>query len=119
MTDLTITTRTAAAGPVIEVCGELDYATVPGFRETVIGLSLVQGDLLTVDLAGLSYCDSTGLTALVCAHDLALERGAGMVLAAVSDDSPGSCPLRAWASSSLSVRIPSRPFPGPRRADRT
>ncbi|MFD6497417.1 STAS domain-containing protein [Streptomyces sp. NPDC060188] len=86
MTDLTITTRTAAAGPVIEVCGDLDYATVPGFRETVIGLSLVQGDLLTVDLAGLSYCDSTGLTALVCAHDLALERGAGMVLAAVSDD---------------------------------
>ncbi|MGW6486755.1 STAS domain-containing protein [Streptomyces sp. NPDC055056] len=86
MTDLTITTHTAAAGPVIEVCGDLDYGSVPGFRETVIGLFLARGDLLTVDLAGLSYCDSTGLTALVCAHDLALERGAGMVLAAVPDD---------------------------------
>ncbi|MGW6486195.1 STAS domain-containing protein [Streptomyces sp. NPDC055056] len=86
MSHLRITPRNAPAGPVVEVTGDLDYAAVPGFRETVIGLPLAPGQLLTLDLAGLAYCDSTGLTALVAAHDLAIERGAHMVLVGVPDD---------------------------------
>ncbi|MGW6212366.1 STAS domain-containing protein [Streptomyces sp. NPDC055109] len=66
--------RKAPAGPVVEVTGDLDYAAVPGFRETVIGLPLAPGQLLTLVLAGLAYCDSTGLTVLVAAHGLVIER---------------------------------------------
>ncbi|MFD0069012.1 STAS domain-containing protein [Streptomyces sp. NPDC059945] len=62
---LRITPRKAPAGPVVEVTGDLDYAVVPGFRETVIGLPLATGRRFTLDLAGLAYCDSTGLTVLV------------------------------------------------------
>ncbi|MGW6257045.1 STAS domain-containing protein [Streptomyces sp. NPDC055085] len=85
MASLSIITRSSSAGAVIELAGDLDYASVPGFRESVIYLSLAQGEQLTLELAALAYCDSTGITALIAAHDLALERGAQMILAAVPD----------------------------------
>ncbi|MET9855573.1 STAS domain-containing protein [Streptomyces sp. NPDC006450] len=83
MSPLTITSRDAATGPVLGITGDLDYATASGLCEAVGRLALAPGQLLVLDLAGLEFCDSSGITALVGALNLATEQGAGIALAAV------------------------------------
>ncbi|MFD8734102.1 STAS domain-containing protein [Streptomyces sp. NPDC059618] len=83
MSPLTITARDAATGPVLEVTGDLDHATASELRRAVDGLALTAGHLLVVDLAGLDFCDSSGISALLAARGLATEQGARMALAAV------------------------------------
>jgi len=54
---------------VIEVAGELDIATAPLLHERLADIIEAQGNLAVVlDLAGLTFIDSSGLTALVTAH---------------------------------------------------
>lgn len=83
MSPLTITTRHAATGPVLGITGDLDYATAPELREALNGLSLAAGHLLVLDLAGLAFCDSSGISALLSARSLAVERGGRVSLVAV------------------------------------
>lgn len=83
MSTPTIITRDAATGPVLEIIGDLDYATAPKLREAVDGLTLAGGQLLVLDLAELDYCDSSGISALISARSLAIEQGSGIALAAV------------------------------------
>ncbi|MFF1411928.1 STAS domain-containing protein [Streptomyces sp. NPDC058289] len=83
MSPLTITSREAATGPVLEITGDLDYATAPELRKAVGQLTLSPGRLLVLDLAALEFCDSSGITALVGALNRATEQGAGIALAAV------------------------------------
>ncbi|MDX2919017.1 MULTISPECIES: STAS domain-containing protein [Streptomyces] len=83
MSPLTITTRLAATGPVLEIIGELDYETAPELRKAVDGLTVAEGQLLVLDLAGLDFCDSSGISALISARSVAVEQGGGIVLAAV------------------------------------
>ncbi|MFD6888048.1 STAS domain-containing protein [Streptomyces sp. NPDC059957] len=83
MTSLTITSRTTDTGPVLEITGDLDYATAPELRKTEDGLTLAPGQLLVLDLAGLSSCDSSGITALLAARNLAIEQEGDIVLASV------------------------------------
>ncbi|WP_042366396.1 STAS domain-containing protein [Streptacidiphilus neutrinimicus] len=86
MIPLTITTRQAATGPVLEVAGDLDHATAPALRRAVEALGLTAGQVLVVDLAGLDFCDSSGITALLAARNLTSEQGTGMVLASVPEN---------------------------------
>ncbi|MEV5795702.1 STAS domain-containing protein [Streptomyces sp. SID14446] len=86
MSQLTITRRDAATGPVLEIVGELDYASAPDLRQALDTLTLSDGQLLFLDLAGLEYCDSSGLSALLAARNLATEHGARIALAAVPAD---------------------------------
>lgn len=86
MRHLTITTRSVATGPILEITGDLDYDSAPELREAVNDLTLTSGQLLILDLAGLEYCDSSGLTVLLAARNLADEQGADMALAAVPDN---------------------------------
>ena len=86
MRQLTITTRNVAIGPVLEITGDLDYDSAPDLRATVDGLTLTSGQLLILDLAGLEHCDSSGLTVLLAARNLAAEQGADMALAAIPDN---------------------------------
>ncbi|MFG3149741.1 STAS domain-containing protein [Streptomyces sp. NPDC048243] len=86
MSQLTITRREAATGPVLEIAGDLDYASAPELRDSLDGLALADGQLLILDLAGLDYCDSSGLTALLAARNLAAERSAHIALASVPAD---------------------------------
>ncbi|MEU1350365.1 STAS domain-containing protein [Streptomyces sp. NPDC005795] len=86
MSPLTITTRGAATGPVLEVTGDLDYATAPELRKAVDHLTLADGQLLVLDLANLGFCDSSGITILLAARNLAAEQGATLALAAVPDN---------------------------------
>ncbi|MFJ1801698.1 STAS domain-containing protein [Streptomyces sp. NPDC088180] len=83
MSPLTITTRSAGTGPVLEVTGDLDHATAPELRKAVDGLTVAAGQLLVLDLARLDFCDSSGISALLSARSLAIGQGAGMALASV------------------------------------
>ncbi|MFE1024579.1 STAS domain-containing protein [Streptomyces sp. NPDC058818] len=82
---LTLRTRTTTAGPVIEIAGDLDYDTADKVRAALPGLGLRPGQQLVLDLAGLSFCDSSGITVLIAARNHALAAGASITLAAVPD----------------------------------
>ncbi|MGW1727825.1 STAS domain-containing protein [Streptomyces sp. NPDC002306] len=83
MTRLNVTTRTTPAGPVIEMAGELDHHTAPEIRALLPGLAIARGQQLVVDLGGLTFCDSSGITALIAARNHALGAQAAIALAAV------------------------------------
>ncbi|MEU0135730.1 STAS domain-containing protein [Streptomyces sp. NPDC006296] len=83
MSPLTITTRLVATGPVLEIIGALEYETAPELRKAVDGLTFAGGQWLVLDLAGLDFCDSSGISALISARSLAIEQGGGIALAAV------------------------------------
>ncbi|MFF4324465.1 STAS domain-containing protein [Streptomyces sp. NPDC001568] len=83
MSPLKITTRDADTGPVLEITGDLDYATAPELRTALDRLTLVPGQLLLLDLADLDFCDSTGITTLLAARNLATQHGAELALTAV------------------------------------
>lgn len=83
MSPLKITTRDAATGPVLEMFGELDYANVTELHEALRGLALRPGQCLVLDLSGLEFCDSSGITALIAARSNAQVEQADVALAAV------------------------------------
>ncbi|MFG3166007.1 STAS domain-containing protein [Streptomyces sp. NPDC048200] len=82
---LTLYTRTTPEGAVIELAGELDFHTADQVRAQLIGLDLPPGGQLVLDLGGITFCDSTGITVLIAARNHALATGAGIALAAVPD----------------------------------
>ncbi|MER6115873.1 STAS domain-containing protein [Streptomyces sp. NPDC001743] len=83
MSPLTITTRDADTGPVLAIIGDLDHATAPELRASMDGLPFAAGQLLVLDLAGLDFCDSSGISALLSARSWAIAHGGGIALAAV------------------------------------
>jgi anti-anti-sigma factor len=83
MSPLKITTRDARTGPVLEITGDLDYSNAAELRELVTGLALQPGQRLVVDLAGMEFCDSSGITALIAARSHAQAAQADLALAAV------------------------------------
>ncbi|MER7922908.1 STAS domain-containing protein [Streptomyces sp. NPDC096057] len=83
MSPLNLTVHAAATGTVVEVVGELDYASASELRELITSLTLQSGEHLVLDLGGMSFCDSSGLTALIIAHNHTQAVGAGLVLRAV------------------------------------
>ncbi|MYV39972.1 anti-sigma factor antagonist [Streptomyces sp. SID1328] len=86
MSPLNITHHDALTGPVLHVAGDLDYAEATVLREQVESLALSPGQNLVIDLSGLEYCDSTGLTVLLAARQRAQTASADMALAAVPAD---------------------------------
>jgi anti-sigma B factor antagonist len=83
MSALILTTRHARTGPVLAVVGILDHKSSEQFRKAVDAITLQPGQLLTVDLAGLTLCDSTGITALIAARNRTHTQDADITLAAV------------------------------------
>ncbi|WP_410588232.1 STAS domain-containing protein [Amycolatopsis sp. lyj-23] len=82
-TPFSVATRSTGSGVVITVEGELDVATAPRLRATVGAVTLAPGQLLVVDLAGVTFCDSSGISALIAARNVAEAAEAGVALAAV------------------------------------
>ncbi|MGX1886534.1 STAS domain-containing protein [Streptomyces sp. NPDC055287] len=80
---LTLHTRTTTAGVVVELTGELDHHTAPEVRTALPDLR--PGQQLVLDLEGLTFCDSSGITVLIAARNHALAAGAVIALAAVPD----------------------------------
>ncbi|MFD9414277.1 STAS domain-containing protein [Streptomyces goshikiensis] len=85
MSQLRIRTRTTPSGPVIEVAGELDHHSAPEIRDLLPGLAIEPGQQLVIDLGGLTFCDSSGITVLLAARNVALAAHASIALAAVPD----------------------------------
>jgi anti-anti-sigma factor len=81
---LTITTERPREGAVVlRLVGYCDHETVDGLRRTV-SAELPEAACLTVDLAGVGVCDSSGLSALIFTRRRAEEAGACLHLTGVS-----------------------------------
>ncbi|QMU73913.1 STAS domain-containing protein [Streptacidiphilus sp. P02-A3a] len=69
---------------MLTAVGELDHDTAPQLRATLDDVPFGPGSLLVVDLAQLTYCDSTGITVLVTAHQRADAAGGRVTLAGLN-----------------------------------
>lgn len=83
MRELSIATRTSVAWHVIALTGELDFRTAPQLHAALQALELGPDRGLVIDLDGLTFCDSSGITAVLVARRLADAAGARLALAAV------------------------------------
>ncbi|WP_394620005.1 STAS domain-containing protein [Lentzea sp. JNUCC 0626] len=83
MTPFTVLTRDTPAGPVLEISGELDTATAPQALRAIEALAPRPGQQVVVDLAGLRFCDSSGISALIAAHKSVHASDAGLALTGV------------------------------------
>lgn len=67
---------------MVSVAGEVDVATAPMLRQALESVVDDQGNLsVCVDLAGMTFIDSTGLSVLVRALKRLRERGGDLALA--------------------------------------
>ncbi|MEV1051093.1 STAS domain-containing protein [Streptomyces sp. NPDC049887] len=83
MNPLKITTRGDRTGPILEIVGDVDYSTAEQLRHRFTALTLSPGQRLVLDLAGMTFCDSSGITALIAARNHALAAHADIALASV------------------------------------
>ncbi|MEU6449982.1 STAS domain-containing protein [Streptomyces sp. NPDC046979] len=83
MSALITTVHTTAAGPVIEVVGDLDYLTAHQLCGLVTSLTLRPGHRLVLDLAQLGFCDSQGISALIASRKHGNAADAEVILASV------------------------------------
>ncbi|MFF9908999.1 STAS domain-containing protein [Streptomyces sp. NPDC013457] len=83
MSALKITVRESTVGLVLEIKGELDYASADEVREVLPTLTLSAGQRLVIDLDGMEFCDSSGITALIAARNRAEAAQADIALASV------------------------------------
>lgn len=83
MRNLAIVTRTDGLWRVLELAGELDFGTAPQLHDAVRAEELGPDHGLVIDLAGLTFCDSSGITAMLVAQKLTAATGASLALAAV------------------------------------
>jgi len=83
---LTVTSRRFPTGPhVLEVAGELDHHTGRLLTRAVEETPFAEHGLV-IDLSGMTYCDSTGITVLITAYQRAEALGAPLGLAGVGRD---------------------------------
>jgi anti-anti-sigma factor len=73
-------------GRLVEVCGEVDIATSPRLREALLAERPPAGALLLVDLTGVTFIDSSGLSVLLTLRSDV--KAAGERLAIVCPDGP-------------------------------
>jgi anti-anti-sigma factor len=66
----------------IFVRGELDMSTAGGLREPLLRLASEEGVHVTVDLSGLAFVDSTGLSVLITGFKRLRQQGGDLVLRA-------------------------------------
>ncbi|GII60771.1 anti-sigma factor antagonist [Sphaerisporangium krabiense] len=71
---------------VLVVAGDLDHHTTRRLRAVLDELTLAAGDALVIDLSALTFCDSTGISILIAAHQRAQQAGAALGLAAMDSD---------------------------------
>jgi anti-sigma B factor antagonist len=83
--NLAITMQADPAGPcLITVSGELDYHTGPQLRAYLDDAPCQSG--LVLDLSGITYCDSTGVSVLVHAYRRTEAAGTMLALAGAAPE---------------------------------
>ncbi|MFF1477569.1 STAS domain-containing protein [Streptomyces sp. NPDC058301] len=79
-----VTARQVSGAAVLSLTGELDHDTVEPLRVALTEQIAAAPERIVVDCAGLRFCDSTGLNALLRARAAASQTaGAGIELAAL------------------------------------
>ncbi|MTJ83929.1 MAG: STAS domain-containing protein [Telmatospirillum sp.] len=78
-----ITSRKLDGGAVVRLSGEIDLQNSPDLRRELLD-RVADGDPVVVDLAQVSYIDSSGIACLVEAYQMARRHGLRFALAAVS-----------------------------------
>ncbi|MFD9537565.1 STAS domain-containing protein [Streptomyces sp. NPDC060010] len=86
MTDFRLTAQHADGDlAVAHVSGDLDFDTAPHIRSQALTL-IEQGHRhLLLDLEAVTFCDSSGLNALIGIYRCAMEAGGSVTLAAVPE----------------------------------
>ena len=64
----------------VALLGELDLATAPSLEDAVLGIEHAKPGLLVIDLTGVSFIDSTGLSVLLTASNRARAQGRRLVV---------------------------------------
>jgi anti-sigma B factor antagonist len=77
---LEVTTQDSGARVTISLKGELDLSSVGKVQEELRRVEAEEPALLVLDLANLTFLDSTGLRAVVTADERARERGRRLVV---------------------------------------
>jgi anti-anti-sigma factor len=72
---LSIEVERGPSGPVLSAKGEIDTVTAPDLQLTVERTMPGAGEVLAVDLSGVTFLSSAGLSVLVQAHQKAEEVG--------------------------------------------
>ncbi|WP_411076473.1 STAS domain-containing protein [Streptomyces sp. cmx-4-7] len=81
---LTVTVQSHPGGAtVLTAAGELDHHTAPRLSRVLDGTPFEPDRPIMIDLAGLTYCDSTGITVLITAYHRAQTAGTTVTLAAM------------------------------------
>ncbi|GHE96973.1 STAS domain-containing protein [Streptomyces fumanus] len=89
MTDhsLTVTREVRPSGAIVlAVAGELDYGNAERLTGAADLVPFGEGTRVVLDLSGLTYCDSTGITVFVHIHRRAVTGGSRLTLAGVGAD---------------------------------
>jgi anti-sigma B factor antagonist len=71
---------------VLAVSGELDHHTAPRLTLALDDMPFGPDADVVIDLSGLTYCDSTGITVLITADQRAREAGSRLLLAGTGAD---------------------------------
>jgi anti-sigma B factor antagonist len=79
---LYVTARRAGDRTVVDLRGELDIANSDDLRERLRAIRRSHGELLILDLSGLEFMDSHGLSVIVNCYKEAVAAGGDVVLAA-------------------------------------
>ena len=67
--------RSQGQATIIAVSGELDLASSPALQEELDRAAVSNSQMLIIDLRGLEFMDSTGLSVLVRAHQRSEDQG--------------------------------------------
>ena len=83
--DLSLAVASVGARTVLRVAGEVDVSSAPELQDKLADLIDSAGAVLVVDLAGVTFIDSTGLGVLVGARNRASELGGSISVVVTSD----------------------------------
>lgn len=84
---LTVTRQIHPSGAtVLTVSGELDHHTAPGLTDALDTTAFGPDAPTVIDLAELTYCDSTGITVLITAYQRAQATSSQLCFAQVSPE---------------------------------
>ncbi len=80
--ELKVTTQSHGDQAIMSVAGEIDLYTAPRLHSELMSALAAGAPLcLTVDMAGVEFCDSTGMNVLLAAQRRARESGGDLQLA--------------------------------------
>jgi anti-sigma B factor antagonist len=84
---LTVTRTPHPSGTtVLTVTGELDHHTASELTDTLRHTPFGPGSPVVIDLSELAYCDSTGITVFISAHNRANATDSRLLLTGLSPD---------------------------------